>query len=187
MFFGFIMQIASFDLLPMEKFYDNNFDMEQTQAINDNFESLGFGSMFLLYNMGSLIIAWLSIPVLAIIIFFLQCFNCCIKRSPRLNRWKTRLETWMFWGHPITVFNESASIIYMCCLVNMQNATFNTTGDRITTVLAICFLIIAMVLPFLFTFIMMWNSYRLNDPEFRGKYGAIYEGLNTERGRLLAF
>ncbi len=136
--------------------------------------------------MGSLILAWLSIPFLAIAVIFLRCFKCCTKRSVRLKRWQTVLESWMFWNHPITVFNESASIIYMCCLINLQNPTFDTAGDKISTWMAIFFFVIATALPFALTFLMLKNSGRLNNQQVKQKYGAIYEGLNTQRGSKLA-
>lgn len=67
------MQIASFDILPTDSFYDEFFDIAETEAINQNFDNLGFNSMFFLYNMGSLSIAWFVIPVLIIVGALLKC------------------------------------------------------------------------------------------------------------------
>jgi hypothetical protein len=43
MFYGFIMTIAAFDILPTDTFYDTYFPgMTPTQGINANFEAIGF-------------------------------------------------------------------------------------------------------------------------------------------------
>ena len=148
---------------------------------------MGFDSTFFLYNMGSLIIAWLSIPVLLMVTLLLRCLNCCCKNWQLLQRLLAKIESQMFWNYPIRVFNESATIIYMCCLINLRYPSFETKGDRIATSLAICFLIIGIAVPFMFALIIMKHSGRLNEPEIKQRYGEIYEGLNLQRGKKLAF
>ena len=147
---------------------------------------MSFDSTYFLYNMGSLLIAWLSIPVLALVTLYLRCFSYCFTKNKRLKRLIRKLENQTFWNYPIRVFNESASIIYMCCLINLQHPTFTTNGDKISTSMAICFLFIATTLPIVFTLIMIKQSGRLDDPTVKEKYGEIYEGLNLKRGKKLA-
>ena len=73
MFYGFIMTIAAFDILPTEAFYNTYFpDMAPTQAINANFEAIGFSSMYFNYNIGSMIISYLALPVLALLAAILK-------------------------------------------------------------------------------------------------------------------
>jgi hypothetical protein len=184
--FGVIMQIASADLIPTDDFYDNYFDMDHTDAINDNFAAMGFNSMFFLYNMGSLIVAWLSIPLSTALALFLRLFKRCFSRSPRLTRWYTRLHRSVFWSYPINVFTESASIIYMCCLINLLNPSFTTPGNKVSLLFAIFSLIVAIALPIVFLVVTMKNFAKLEDPEFKAKYGAMYKDLDTKRGRLIA-
>jgi hypothetical protein len=95
--------------------------MQKTEASNDNFDYLGFDSKYFIYNMGSLMIAWLAVPLFAGPILFLRCFNCCTNRIKPLKRLQRRLDNWMFWSYPITLFTESASVIYMCCLINLKD------------------------------------------------------------------
>jgi len=67
------MTIASFDLLPTDTFYDKYFsDMAPTTAINANFETIGFKSMYFNYNIGSLIIYFLAFPALAFVALILK-------------------------------------------------------------------------------------------------------------------
>jgi len=73
LFFGYIMTIASFDLLPTDSFYDKYFpNMTPTTAINANFETIGFSSMYFNYNIGSLIISFLAFPALALLALILK-------------------------------------------------------------------------------------------------------------------
>jgi hypothetical protein len=44
----------------------------ETGAINDNFEADGFGSHFFLYNMGTLMVVILSMPLLVCLSFILK-------------------------------------------------------------------------------------------------------------------
>jgi len=74
-FFGFVMQLAAFNLLPTDLFYDkflSEMKQAETGPINENFEADGFGSHFFLYNMGTLMVVILSMPFLVCICFILK-------------------------------------------------------------------------------------------------------------------
>ena len=64
--YGFVMKIASFDLLPTDTFYDTYFRFSEKDSgpVNSNFESLGYESLYFLRNMGTLTLSLLSIPFL---------------------------------------------------------------------------------------------------------------------------
>ena len=66
LFYGFIMDVASFDLLPTELIYDAYFNLkdEASDSVNSNFESLGYSSMYFLRNMGTLMLVLFSVPFL---------------------------------------------------------------------------------------------------------------------------
>ena len=117
-FFGFIMTIASFDILPTDSFYNDYFDMTQSLPISDHFESLGFNSQYLLYNLGSLIIGILSIPFFALIVLLMKPFRRC---SDKIHRQHILLSRYLYWGHFITVFRESYTILVICSLINVTH------------------------------------------------------------------
>ena len=80
-FFGFLMQIASFDLLPMDLIYDIFFP-EVPDSVNSNLENEGFGTTLIVYNLGSMIIAILSFPVLVIYLMIIRLIlPCCTGKS----------------------------------------------------------------------------------------------------------
>ena len=53
-FFKTIFQIAAFDFVDLTDFYSNLFNIEPTEAIDDNFDEIGFSSRYFLVNMGTL-------------------------------------------------------------------------------------------------------------------------------------
>merc|ERR1711924_224852 len=72
-FFGFLMQIAAFDMLPMDILYDK-FIPEIPDSMNSNLEAEGFGTTLVLYNLGSMIIAIVSWPVLCVYLMIVAFF-----------------------------------------------------------------------------------------------------------------
>jgi hypothetical protein len=78
-FYGFIMNIASFNLLPTGKFYNAYFDMQQDDpgAINQRFNVLGYSSMYFNYNMGTLMVAFAVLPLLFVLSLALKLLRNC--------------------------------------------------------------------------------------------------------------
>ena len=65
-FFGYIMMIASFDLVPVDSFVDEYGGMTPTEPINENFEAVGFESLYVLINLGTILILVIVFPILII-------------------------------------------------------------------------------------------------------------------------
>ena len=72
MMLKFLMDIASLDVLPTTKFYDYYLHVSESDPINDNFNALGFGSMSFMYNMGSLLVACLFVPVIMLLTLLMR-------------------------------------------------------------------------------------------------------------------
>ena len=120
LFFGFIMTIASFDLLPTDTFYNEYFpNMAPTSAINANFQALGFGNMFFCYNIGSLILSFLAFPVLALFTLILKPmrrFKCC-------DWLYLKITTTIFWNSTVKTISQSYTVIVMCVGINSLNVS----------------------------------------------------------------
>jgi hypothetical protein len=181
-FFGFIMQIASFDILPTEGFYDKYFNMDDTTAINENFESVGLTSTLFLYNVGSLIVVILSIPLLLFVVLLMKPFRRC---SGRINRYHNKLSRYMMWGHPITVMQESYTVALICAMLNVVYPTYETWGDIISTVFAFIVLFLSVLVPLLFGIVLLRKFTYLRRNKIKIRWGAIFEGLRLDRGRIV--
>jgi hypothetical protein len=57
-FFNRINEIASFDLINIEPYINWILRLEETEPFNSNFDAIGFGSMYFLNNMNSLLLAF---------------------------------------------------------------------------------------------------------------------------------
>ena len=71
MFFNQINKIASFDIVDLDPFINKVLNLNETEPFNDNFDAIGFGSMFFLNNMGSLLIGFVFYFIGLIAMFIL--------------------------------------------------------------------------------------------------------------------
>lgn len=58
--------------------------MDVTGSLNDNFDSVGLNSHFLLYNLGSMIVGILTMPLIILVILLLKI---CRANNNRIHRW----------------------------------------------------------------------------------------------------
>ena len=64
------MEIANFDIVPLENIFPEVFDMPEGESYNDILESFDFDSPFFIYNVGSplLIILWIIIVIVFLLV-----------------------------------------------------------------------------------------------------------------------
>ena len=55
-----------------------------TGPINENFDAVGFSSHFFIYNMGTLMVALLSLPILVVLNYVLKLLKNKSKRIDKL-------------------------------------------------------------------------------------------------------
>jgi hypothetical protein len=73
MFYGFIMKLASFNVIPLQNIYNMILPAPSwDRPINDSFDNLGFSSVFLLNNMGSMILGIVALPLLLCVFILLR-------------------------------------------------------------------------------------------------------------------
>ena len=58
-FFNQIFKIASFDIIEIGPYVNNMLNLNATEALNANFDALGFESMFFMNNLGTLLIGFI--------------------------------------------------------------------------------------------------------------------------------
>lgn len=94
-FFGFVMDLAAFNLIPVQAFYDIYLPPPTTDGpMNENFDKIGFGSMYFLNNLGPMILGILSLPVMMAMLYIFKYFR---NFSKRIHKIYTNLENTMFW------------------------------------------------------------------------------------------
>jgi len=58
MFFAQLMAIAAFEVVDTKPFLDRLLRLEPTDPVNSNYEAIGLESIYLLHNMGTLVLAF---------------------------------------------------------------------------------------------------------------------------------
>ena len=93
------MEIASFDIAPMDKFWNWAFpNMQETSAMNSNFEALGFSSMNLIYNFGSMMLSYIAFPIIS---FFVAVLKCCTNNR-KVVLFNQKMKNMIYWNSTIT-------------------------------------------------------------------------------------
>jgi hypothetical protein len=81
-FFNQIFKIASFDIVDVEPYINKALKLNDTEPFNNNFDSLGFSSMYFMNNLGTLLIAFLFY-FSSIILLWMS--DCCLEERPRVS------------------------------------------------------------------------------------------------------
>lgn len=121
MFFGYLMQIAAFDMLPVDYLYDLYIE-DTPDPLNNNFEAEGYETTYIIYNLGSLIIAVVSWPILTILYCIL---SCCAPWQPgnirkTCTKRKEKLRKTLFFAQPLITYTESYSVMCICALISTR-------------------------------------------------------------------
>jgi hypothetical protein len=91
-FFNQILKIASFDLIDLEPYLNKLLSLKQTEPISPNFDALGFGSIYFLNNMNSMLIGFLFYFCMILLLILIDPFHrCCRKLSKVTERLRNLL------------------------------------------------------------------------------------------------
>ena len=151
-FFGYIIQIASFDLIPIQSLLLKRLNMIRRDPINANYEALGFLSMYCLINLGTILILMALIPVLVILQLILKAMRC---KYPKMAN--ELLKKVLYWNSLITIFRESFVIAIMCALINLKAFTADTNWEIIGSCLTIVILALAILIPIVLLIVVLRN------------------------------
>jgi hypothetical protein len=112
------MNIASFNILPTDVFYAKYLPVPNSDGpINTNFNAIGYGSMYFLNNLGSLVVILAIIPLHFLVLLVLLLSK---KHHLVLVRLFNKLKFYLFWNFQITTFFETFSVISMCALIAIK-------------------------------------------------------------------
>ena len=116
--------------------------MTPADPINSNFEAIGFESMYILINLGTILVLLLMFPVLIIfdVLLRLTKWNCSLKASKRIRKA-------LFWNSTIRFYKESYAIILMCCFINLQYFTWNTVLEGVSSSLTVLLIVVGLLFP----------------------------------------
>lgn len=155
MFYGFIMKLASFNILPVQDFYDKYLPSPSwDEPLNERFDLLGFQSTFFLNNMGTMVLGLLMIPLLGCVLILLKPLSLVNRRIANL---RVRLHNSLFWSQQIVLMNESFSMVCMCAFINVRSLTFDTKSEITNSVLSIIFVVLCVGGPFVIAVFLLYK------------------------------
>jgi hypothetical protein len=88
--------------------------------LSPNFAQIGITQIHFLYNLGSLILAFVVIPFLLLLYPILA--PC--KKFTRVENFRRKIWTWVFWSQTIATITESYLILVVCVAINTLHVSF---------------------------------------------------------------
>ena len=73
--YNMLMKIAAFEMFQTEKIVDQMLDLPPTEPLTPNFGTVGFESLLLLYNLGSITVIAILVPLVMIVTRVLANFR----------------------------------------------------------------------------------------------------------------
>ena len=126
MFFNQINKIASFDIIDLDPYINKVLNLNETEPFNANFDAIGFGSMFFLNNMGSLLIGFVIYLVGLIAIL---CLSPFLNRKTWVNKCFIKLKKSLLYNSIVAMMMESYSLICVSCLIAFYQISFKSYGE----------------------------------------------------------
>ena len=71
------MEIANFDIVPVENIFPEVFDMPDGESFSDVLETFDFDSPFFIYNVGSPILILIFVPTIMLILLIIEYTPKC--------------------------------------------------------------------------------------------------------------
>ena len=126
--FNVMFQIAAFDMIPTDDYYEEMLEKLGSSAIHDylheKMEVLGFDTNWLLPNLGSAILFFGLYPCMVAYYLALKCLSekCKVKSC---RRRRIAMRGVVFWNWPISFFRDSYVVIAICTIYNIKYARWN--------------------------------------------------------------
>ena len=120
------MKIAAFDIINVDSTINKLLNLNETEPLSPNFRKLGFESIYITNNMGSLLIAFILYPLLFIVLALLEP---CISFHERIAKVYENIRGVIFYDYFVSMMTESYSILSLCCLIGFNKISFYSYGE----------------------------------------------------------
>ena len=160
--------------------------------LNDLFDRMGYGSLYIVQNFGPLLLTIFITPAMwAVSLFLTKCNFCYCGKRFEYHRIKwNRL---MFFDGWLTLISETFLFASVCAGLNLYyNFSWKSYGDGINTFTSI---FVAVVLIAFVFFVAIFYCYKKNfkkmrsrekrDYEFIARFGSLFSELNILRRKRL--
>jgi len=178
--FDELMKIAAFDFIETTPFLERLLSLGQTEPVNQNFEALGFESLYVLQNLGSLFLAYVVYFCGLLLLLLTKCAKCKWCQTLREH-----LSKWLFYGGLINLIVESYMTVIICCLIHAKNMSWSSYGEITQSLATIFFFVLLLAFPIVESTYLVFVFDKLTEKDVQARHGAFYEELNLKKGRLV--
>ena len=146
LFFETIFQIAAFQIYDIGDHINDMLSLEPTDPFNQNFENIGLESMYVLNNMGTMVLFYVAYPLF--MLFEWVCKKCresclcCL----RLHR---KVKRALYYSALLTGMFESYSLLAVCCFIALPVLSFGSYGEIVQSAVCIFFTIFIFTGPYI--------------------------------------
>lgn len=129
-FFNQILKIASFDIIDLTPRLDKMLRLNATEPLNQNFEALGFGSLYFLNNMNSMLIGFLVYFGMILLLMMIDPLQTRCHKL-KLSTVTEKLRGMLFYNFIVSMMTESYSLMSVCTMIGLFKINFSSVGEII--------------------------------------------------------
>ena len=150
--------------------------------MTQGFKELGYESVYILNNIGTMTILFLSYPALILLQKVLQRCKGSSKRAKRVNHYLKRS---LYYSSLVKGLYEGYSMIAVGVFIGLYNLRFDSYGTSLQSGACILLALVLTGIPCLIIWHAERHFTRLNDNHMRQFYGSFFAELRLESGRAV--
>ena len=138
-------------------------------------------SLYFMNNMGTFIIV---IILRALLVPIWMLFQPCEHKSRLIKKGRRRVAREMFWNGWISILTESYLIATLCMGITLKySLEFNSLGSVIHSTACLATMTLYFLVHML-TFYTTFTKFKsIKRKDLKSKFGKIYDGLDTRKGK----
>ena len=155
---GKFLEIANFDVVPMQDIWGKMFYMPPSQALSSRFVTVGMQDSQFVGNLGSMFLTIVLVQILMLIAYLTKL----LKKTKNLkikSLWG-KIEHIAFWNFPTQTFMETFMMVALCSALVIKYPNWESLGQKIDTTIAYIFGCLSLVLFVGLTILMLLESKR---------------------------
>lgn len=145
-FFSILMQLVTLNFIDTTKFVDKIMKLDHVDPYTEQFNEVGYGSLYVFQNLGTLaFIIFGAPPLLAIAYLFIK-----VTKIHYLEKYKNKIQKFLCYNGTISFLYESILLFSVCGMLNFKHFYWNTFGNSINSLLCVLFMLICAFFPIFF-------------------------------------
>jgi hypothetical protein len=189
MFFSMLMQVLTFQFYDFTDSYNRILSLSPdsggNEPLNDHFDLMGYNSLYLIQNFGTMCWTVFIAPVCWVASVVID-----LASKGRFDKYRQKFNRLMFYDYWLVFLSENYVFLSVCVCLNVCFLRWYNYGDAVNSLIAIVTGLFIVAFPI---FVAIFYGLKRNldrvlrrDENFMSRFGSILEGLNFKRrGRLV--